>query len=186
MNKVLSIVDKLQICTGIPISDLSYLDWDMDNNTCFQEYVSNIADENSGSKVVRYKKCNQILGWFSCVSYCRACQIKIRRNRKQENTKEEENVIPNEEDQEDMSKILNRVFPNATADMKCLLESQRKILNCKDMKGMKWDKRILSMCLSLWVRSQKNYQDIRDSNMLILPSGRQLRKYKNKVNQEPR
>jgi hypothetical protein len=41
------------------------------------------------------------------------------------------------------------------------------------------------MCLSLWVRSPKNYQDIRDSNMLILPSGRQLRKYKNKVNQEP-
>ena len=186
MNKVLSIVDKLQICTGIPISDLSYLDWDMDNNTCFQEYVSNIADENSGSKVVRYKKCNQILGWFSCVSYCRACQIKIRRNRKQENTKEEENVIPNEEDQEDMSKILNRVFPNATADMKCLLESQRKVFNCKDRKGMKWDKRILSMCLSLWVRSPKNYQDIRDSNMLILPSGRQLRKYRNKVNLEPR
>jgi hypothetical protein len=28
MNNVLSIVDKLQICTGIPISDLSYLNWD--------------------------------------------------------------------------------------------------------------------------------------------------------------
>ena len=137
MNNVLSIVDKLQICTGIPISDLSYLNWDMDNNTCFQEYVSNIGDENSGSKVVRYKKCNQILGWFSCVNYCRACQIKIRRNRKQENTKEEENVILNEENQEDTSEILDRVFPNATADMKCLLESQRKALNCKDRKGMK-------------------------------------------------
>jgi hypothetical protein len=46
-------------------------------------------------------------------------------------------VILNEEDQEDMSKILNRVFPNATADMKYLLESQRKVLNCKDRKGMK-------------------------------------------------
>jgi hypothetical protein len=29
MNKVLSIVDKLSICTGIPISDISHLDWDM-------------------------------------------------------------------------------------------------------------------------------------------------------------
>lgn len=140
MNNVLSIVDKLPICTGIPVSDLTHLNWQMNISSCLQEYVSNIGDDNSGSKVIRYKKCDQILGWLSVVSSCPACQNRIRRNTRQENPNEEENMILIEEDQADISEILERVFPNATADMKCLFESQRKALNCIDRKGMKCNK----------------------------------------------
>ena len=140
MNKVLSIVDKLSICTGIPISDISHLDWDMNSNSCLEEYVSNIGDDNSGSKVIRYKHCKQILGWLSRVGSCIACQQTVRRNKRQRNSNEEENMILIEEDQADMSEILERVFPNDTADMKCLLESQRKEHCCKDRKGMKCNK----------------------------------------------
>ena len=43
---------------------------------------------------------------------------------------------------------------------------------------------MISLCLSLWVRSPKAYASIQDHGMLILPSGRQLRRYKNCVPQE--
>lgn len=36
----------------------------------------------------------------------------------------------------------------------------------------------------MWIRSPANYQQLRESNFLILPSGRQLRKYKNEVPQK--
>jgi hypothetical protein len=43
----------------------------------------------------------------------------VRRNKRQRNSNEEENMILMEEDQADMSEILERVFPNDTADRKC-------------------------------------------------------------------
>lgn len=39
-------------------------------------------------------------------------------------------------------------------------------------------------CLNIWTRSAKSYEDLLDSNILKLPSGRNLRRYKNAVIQE--
>jgi hypothetical protein len=55
----------------------------MNSNSCLEEYVSNIGDDNSGSKVIRYKHCKQILGWLSRVGSCIACQQTVRRNKRQ-------------------------------------------------------------------------------------------------------
>ena len=42
-----------------------------------------------------------------------------------------------------------------------------------------------SASLNLWARCRQSYGDLKDSNMLILPSGRQLARYKNAVTQAP-
>ena len=71
------------------------------------------------------------------------------------------------------------VFPNATEEMKVLLKSHEALTS----KRRKWNKDVLSVCLTLWVHIPKTYQTLQDSNMLILPSGRQLRRYKNIIPQ---
>ncbi len=45
--------------------------------------------------------------------------------------------------------------------------------------------RIIRICLSLWSRSARAYHELRESGMLLLPSGRQLQNYKNCVKQTP-
>ena len=45
-------------------------------------------------------------------------------------------------------------------------------------------KKKISLCLALWCRSSKNYQQLRDSKVLILPHGNTLQLYKNCVDQQ--
>lgn len=49
---------------------------------------------------------------------------------------------------------------------------------------MNWDQSVITTCLNIWARSPKSYEDLLDSNILKLPSGRNLRRYKNAVTQE--
>ena len=93
-------------------------------------------------------------------------------------------MFVHEEDHSDLSKILESVFPNAPHKMKILLASQRAALLAKHPTSRRWSKEVISMCLSLWVSSPKSYTTLTDSGMLILPSGRQLRRYKNCIPQE--
>ena len=41
------------------------------------------------------------------------------------------------------------------------------------------------MCLSLWIKSPKVYEELRQSGVIVLPSGRLLSLYKNSVWQKP-
>ena len=45
--------------------------------------------------------------------------------------------------------------------------------------------RVIINCLRLWLRCSKSYQYLKDSGWLILPSGRLLSMYKNRLKQEP-
>ena len=45
--------------------------------------------------------------------------------------------------------------------------------------------RIIQVCLSIWARSPKAYNELKACNMLKLPSGPLLRMYKNCVKQTP-
>ncbi|KAL3842007.1 hypothetical protein ACJMK2_020080 [Sinanodonta woodiana] len=65
-----------------------------------------------------------------------------------------------------------------------LLQSQSSPLKANSPNGRRWNKKVISICLALWVRSPRTYQDIVDSTMMILPTGRHLRRYKNRVPQE--
>ncbi len=44
---------------------------------------------------------------------------------------------------------------------------------------------IIRLCLSLWIKSPKVYEELRHSGVLVLPSGRLLSLYKNSVKQRP-
>ncbi|XP_052809219.1 uncharacterized protein LOC128237669 [Mya arenaria] len=64
-----------------------------------------------------------------------------------------------------------------------MLLNQKQNLN-RNPKGRRWDKNTISLCLSLWCRSQKNYEQLRNSKILTLPSGRWLSYYKGVVDQK--
>lgn len=68
--------------------------------------------------------------------------------------------------------------------MKTLLQSQAQALKWKNRKSIRCAKQFSSLCLSMWIRCPANYQQLRESNFFIVPSGRQLRKYKNEVPQK--
>lgn len=90
-----------------------------------------------------------------------------------------------EEDNADLMSVMEKVLPNATEEMKVLLKAQHDALSAKTKQSHRWDKQVIRVCLTMWVRSPKAYEDLKESNMLILPSGRQLRRYKNCVPQNP-
>ena len=50
---------------------------------------------------------------------------------------------------------------------------------------MRWDKFTLRLCLNLWCKGAKAYEDLRDCQVFQLPSGRHLRRLKNSVPQIP-
>lgn len=99
-------------------------------------------------------------------------------------TELDESIIVSEGVHGDLSTIFENVFPHAPEKMKLLLQSQAKALAAKTPTARRWNKEVISLCLSLWVRSPKAYQILQDSNMLILPSGRQLLRYKNCIPQD--
>lgn len=45
--------------------------------------------------------------------------------------------------------------------------------------------RIIRLCLSIWNRSPEAYKELKESGMLVLPSGRILQMYKNSCTQNP-
>lgn len=51
--------------------------------------------------------------------------------------------------------------------------------------AMRWDTEVIRLCLSMFIASHKSYAMLKDSQMLKLPSGRQLTIYKNKIKQKP-
>lgn len=50
--------------------------------------------------------------------------------------------------------------------------------------GRRWSKDLVRLCLTLYCRSPRGYNELRGSNFLILPSQNLLRIYKNSVHQE--
>ena len=78
-------------------------------------------------------------------------------------------VVLEETDHNDMTEILNKVFPNCGVKISTFLKSQKMALD-RHPNGRWWDKGIIRMCLSLWCRSLKGYADLRKSGYLLLPS----------------
>lgn len=44
---------------------------------------------------------------------------------------------------------------------------------------------MIRLCLSIWNRSPEAYHELKESGMVVLPSGRLLRMYKNSCSQNP-
>ena len=188
LQNTLKIAEKIKVCTGVTIMDVDHLYLDVNRKSVLLESVALSGDENTSVTKLRHVRCEQSLKWDSMTQTCRTCQkrIDIRTDLQQicdEIQHDDESISLHETDQEDLGKIFETVFLGASSEMKLLMQSQAKALSCTNRKSIRWDKKILSLCLSLWIRSPSNYQQLRESNVLIMPSGRQLRKYKNQVPQ---
>ena len=100
---------------------------------------------------------------------------------------ETESIVLNENDQKDMEEVLNSVMKtDIPENFVFLLRSQ--LQNCRkdlDIHQRRWDPKIISLCLTLFIRSPQAYDDIRKSNFVQLPSKRLLQYYKNSVKQIP-
>ena len=88
------------------------------------------------------------------------------------------------EDDDSLTELLERLLPGASPESKRLLLDQRSALMAADPRGRRWSRQVIALCLNMYVRSPKSYDDLKDSKVLILPCGRQLRRYKNIIPQE--
>jgi hypothetical protein len=97
-------------------------------------------------------------------------------------------IILEKEDHDDMETILSYVAESDLPDefvvfSKSQLQNRKKDL---EIHHRKWDTTIISLCLTLYIRSPQAYKDIKNFNFLQLPSKRPLQYYKNSVKQIPR
>lgn len=92
-----------------------------------------------------------------------------------------------EEDHDDMEKILDLVLKtNVPENFVILLKSQ--LCNCRkglEIHQRRWDPKVISLCLTLFIRSPQAFNDLKKSGFLELPSKRLLQYYKNSVKQSP-
>lgn len=171
-----------------------------------REHVSGIGDDKPKT-YVRSTHCQQLVGWLAIGDNngCRRCQIDLRRNVQEDGEDEdrteasavklarmdesndddcEHTVELDEEDDAMLNSLLEKMLPGATSEMKSLIISQREALKAKVPTLRRWSSSIVSLCLSMFVRSPKLYKELKDSGTLILPSGRQLQRYKNYIPQK--
>ncbi len=79
------------------------------------------------------------------------------------------------------TELMQRLFPGANSTLLTLLLSQKQCLEKtgKHTRTRRWDRTIIQSMLSLWIRSPVAYRQLRESNLLFLPSEQLLQKYKN-------
>ncbi|KAJ8045597.1 Spectrin beta chain, non-erythrocytic 1 [Holothuria leucospilota] len=170
---IIDTVRKMSVCRGFPYIDSVLAD---ENRYTREKYKNGNESE---SYAARSKSCKQINTWMSQTGVCRNCQYLFQ-------VKKDHEIHLHDEDDNDMEKMLNQCFPAASNEMKVLLKSPTRYptVAAKNGQARHWDRRIISLCLSLWTRSPHTYQDLRDSKILVLPSGKHLRRYKNIVHQD--
>lgn len=88
------------------------------------------------------------------------------------------------EDNIDMLNILEIIKKDENIPEKMMLLINSQLLSAKRGKRHnKWDPQIIRLCLTVYCRSPQAYQDLSSSGFLLLPSKRQIQRYKNKVDQ---
>ncbi len=183
LEDIIDMVKKIRVCTGTAVDS----SWKLIPAQFTKTFVSVVGDENSGQAFVRSANCLQSLPWnaLSTTTSCQKCQKAFSNAEYVESRKPDEPIELDPDDNKDMERILNSVFPGASPEMKVFLQSQHDALKTVSPSGRRWDKDVIKMCLGIYVRSPKAYQDLKDSTMFVLPSGRQLCRYKNAIKQKP-
>jgi len=77
----------------------------------------------------------------------------------------------------DMMNILHNSNKKITPFMNLFWQQQKKMFNCSQS-GARYHPMLIRYCLSLALKSPSAYDEIRDCNILVLPSRRTLRDYK--------
>jgi hypothetical protein len=180
LDHILHMTNKLNICVGLPVGNKQQIPIHITTESITME-----GDENSHEFRMRSKSCKEILSWFSTGKSCRPCTKHLNSFKNDKSTDDQVINLDNCGDS-DLQIIFEQIFPDAPANMTDFLLTQHKILSAplKHEKRV-WEKSVIKTCLNLWSRSAKSYEDLVDSKIFQLPSGRNLRRYKNAVAQEP-
>jgi len=94
---------------------------------------------------------------------------------------EKANVEVDHELSNDFSKILNSADDaEITPFMKLFWEQQKKLFS-RSSTGVRYHPMIIRFCLSLAAKSPSCYEELRNSKVLILPSQRRLKDYRNAI-----
>ena len=94
---------------------------------------------------------------------------------------EKANVEVDHELSNDFSKILNSADDaEITPFMKLFWEQQKKLFSSSST-GVRYHPMIIRFCLSLAAKSPSCYEELRNSKVLILPSQRRLKDYRNAI-----
>ena len=86
-----------------------------------------------------------------------------------------------------MKNILEIMLKQGQAgEFQVLLESQLSNCNSEiNVRRRRWDPNIISLCLNILLRSPKAYRELKETGLLVLPTERLLKYYKNMVKQKP-
>jgi hypothetical protein len=134
--------------------------------------------------VCKYYHSNHPITASSSCNYCKKNTISETISKEDKITdKDQHNIVTlNESDHTDLSVILNQVFPECQPNMTKKFKSQKMALE-RNPHGRRWDKDIARLCLTLWCRSPRGYNELKNSKFMILPSQKILQRYKNTVDQ---
>ena len=95
---------------------------------------------------------------------------------------EKASITVDDEISNDLISILSKVNSNKemTPFMQLFWQQQKKMLQTST-KGIRYHPMIIRFCLSLATKSSSCYEELRNSGVLILPSQRTLRDYRNAI-----
>ena len=177
ISAAIKAVQSLRICKGTT--------WCDDLSLGQPDLWSEVQDENSTERRARSPSCKLCLLLTARTDICENCKkfkhTKLTRKRKFDCTTENTQATPTEplkkrDELDGNFEKLMMNLPGISKEFQTLLKSQVRNRNeNKDPRHRRWDTEIISMCLSLWTRSPRAYDMLKQSNMLILPSERLLR-----------
>lgn len=174
---LLEVVKKLALCEGV------------EGLKCTIQQHKLVHDNNT--KTVTWSKtCTGVLKNGQKSHSCRTCQKFQKYKNKTENRSDEseehssDSEPDNSSDSEPDTNIsLEAMLQQAPANMKELIKSQIAAIECQSPFARRWSQEMISWCMSIWTRSPKGYEQLKDNGHLILPSSRLLSQYKNRVRQ---
>ena len=174
VSTVLFFLINFKVCMGKMASG------DVTTRQLTVENIENMSNR-SRERVLRSQNCSRVCSLMSTSPWpsCLSCQ-KIKVCKSSPSVKY---INLDEADNDDLGHILNSVMSDAPPEMYDMLQEQKRQLQAKSPNGHRWSIQTIRICLSLWLRNPKAYQDLIDSGMLILPSRSTLKLYKNDVYQ---
>ncbi|KAK3082719.1 hypothetical protein FSP39_003464 [Pinctada imbricata] len=156
-----------------------------------------ISTNGQVTHILRSQKCLRSVSLTSssdsCIK-CIKCASSLKRRYESECNKgneEKENLDKTCSDHDvtldsnDIKMKLKSLAPNLTENQIILIESQIKQSNLQNRKGMRWDKDVISISLSIYNRNPGVYRNMVQNGWLQLPSESLLSLYKNSVRQGP-
>lgn len=141
---------------------------------------------NNITYILKHKDCIRCLKLqLKSSTTCKKCTVFVRNRKKLQKVGEKENKIPKPLSKDEILIKLKILAPNLHDNQLSLMQSQIVASNINNKKGMRWDKEIICMSLSLYNRNPAVYRDLTLNKWLLLPSEQLLKVYKHAVQQKP-